>query len=667
MILFKETNFKVIVGDIETLKECFDLGFYNPDTLEWHEFEISKYKNDLYKFVKFYTSKNWDYVCGYNYIGFDAQVIQYVLDNYEDWFDFTGEEISRLVYKFAQKVIDDSKYGLFPTYRESQFEIKVIDAYTIFGLDNEARRSSLKKCEFQIDFPSVEEMPIHHSQEGLMESDIAEIKSYRRNDVMATNELLNMVIGNTTHPVYAKNNQLELRASIKESFGIECMNLSDIAIGDNIIKQAYAKAKNLNIKDLPRKGTFRKSIALKKCIPSYVEFKTPALKELHKTLQSKVVSQTDAVEFEFSFYGTKYKLALGGLHSVNRNEIYTESKHYKIHDYDVSSFYPAILVELGYYPYHLGKELLAEYSNLYHKRLELKPLAKSDKKIKGIVEGLKLSLNSVFGKMGSMESWLYDKQALLSVTLTGQFCLLMLIEAYELAGFHVISANTDGVTVLVAEGRDAEIEQINKEWQEKTRFVLERALYKKIVYSTVNDYIAFTEEGKVKTKGDFISNFDLWKNKSARVVPLALQAYFVEGKDPIQFIESYPNIYDFCIMERATGTTYLEEQWDEGTTVNTKKHQKLVRFYYSNTGRKLYKRGIGTTGKPMNVCKSAPNELGYKEIQYFNKYEKKDNYNISHKHYILKALEMIDAIEKTNKAKSYIASMNQSNKQLNLF
>ena len=135
-------------------------------------------------------------------------------------------------------------------------------------------------------------------------------------------------------------------------------------------------------------------------------------------------------------------------------------------------------------------------------------------------------------------------------------------------------------------------------------------MYKKIVYSTVNDYIAFTEEGKVKTKGDFISNFDLWKNKSARVVPLALQAYFVEGKDPIQFIESYPNIYDFCIMERATGTTYLEEQWDEGTTVNTKKHQKLVRFYYSNTGRKLYKRGIGTTGKPMNVCKSAPNELG---------------------------------------------------------
>jgi DNA polymerase elongation subunit (family B) len=34
---------------------------------------------------------------------------------------------------------------------------------------------------------------------------------------------------------------------------------------------------------------------------------------------------------------------------------------------------------------------------MFEKRLELKPLAKKDKKLKGIVGALKLSLNSVYG------------------------------------------------------------------------------------------------------------------------------------------------------------------------------------------------------------------------------------------------------------------------------
>jgi len=45
----------------------------------------------------------------------------------------------------------------------------------------------------------------------------------------------------------------------------------------------------------------------------------------------------------------------------------------------------------------LGKEFLRGYKTMFEKRLELKPLAKKDKKIAGIVGALKLAVNSVYG------------------------------------------------------------------------------------------------------------------------------------------------------------------------------------------------------------------------------------------------------------------------------
>jgi hypothetical protein len=64
---------------------------------------------------------------------------------------------------------------------------------------------------------------------------------------------------------------------------------------------------------------------------------------------------------------------------------------------DVSSMYPAGIINNSYYPAHLGVELLRTYKQLYLKRLELKPLSKTDKKAKGIADALKLTLNSFFG------------------------------------------------------------------------------------------------------------------------------------------------------------------------------------------------------------------------------------------------------------------------------
>lgn len=133
---------RILIGDIETLKECFDVGLYDFVNDTWHEFQISKYKNDLYSFIKFYNKENWDYVVWYNGIGFDTQIIQYIIEEHDKWFDFSGLEICDIIYRFTQHHIDNKNYGLFNPYPINSLEIKPIDVFTILGLDNEARRSS---------------------------------------------------------------------------------------------------------------------------------------------------------------------------------------------------------------------------------------------------------------------------------------------------------------------------------------------------------------------------------------------------------------------------------------------------------------------------------------------------------------------------------------------
>ncbi len=298
-------------------------------------------------------------------------------------------------------------------------------------------------------------------------------------------------------------------------------------------------------------------------------------------------------------------------------------------------------------------------------------MAKKDKKIKGIVDALKLTCNSIFGKLGSMESWLYDLQALYSVTLTGQFCLLMLIEQFELNDIKVISSNSDGVTTYFHKDKLELKNEIVKKWQELTKFEIETVSFKKFYYSTVNDYIAIKEDGSVKTKGDFISDLETYKNKSWRVVALALQEYFVNGKNPIEFIKNHKDIYDFCIMARASGQLHLEMQKEneEGIydTTNIQKLKKLLRYYLTTEKEwQLFKRGIGSTGKNTNIGLHADNELGKIYIQYFNQFEQKKDYKIDYNQYIYKCLKIIDKIEKTNKLKSFIENQKPS-QQLSLF
>lgn len=431
---------KQLVYDLETLKGLFLATFYNLETEEFKEFEISVYQNDLYSLIKFYNNSNIDEAIGYNNLDFDAQVMEFILNSFDSWHDKSGHDIAELIHKFVQNLIENSNYGIRVPYRN--FSVNQLDCFKILGLDNEARRTSLKNLQCVLNMESVETMPIDHNTSVLTVAEVQAIKSYCKNDVKSTAVVYNLIKGDTDHALHKGKNLLILREDIQKEFGINCKNFSDLKLGDELMKVSYAKRIKKEVKDLPKKGTFRTSIKLEECLASYIKFKGKNFNELLEKIKGTTLKSEDALKYVVKYGNTEYNLMLGGLHSCNSNEVYIANDQYDIITCDVNSMYPAGIINNKVYPKHLGSELLEVYTEKYQERVSLKPFAKTDKSIAAKVEALKLMMNGFYGKMGSKDSLFYDKKALLTVTLSGQLSLLMLIEMLELEGCKVVIANT---------------------------------------------------------------------------------------------------------------------------------------------------------------------------------------------------------------------------------
>ena len=649
----------VIIYDIETMQELFLIVCMVPGKAG-KSFQVSRWKNQLDAFVRYTEANPSAYWVGYNNLRFDSQVVEWVLRNYENWHELSNLEICAKIAQKAADVIHDANYDVFPEYREHELTLKQIDLFKIHHYDNKNRMVSLKRLEFEMDLENIEEMPIHHTKTNMTKEEVEMTIDYCFNDVDATYEFFKVTLGETDHPLYKGNNQIELRQDIYEEFGIPCLNYSDSKIGDEMIKKYYCSEKGIEYKELPRKGYFRKNIDLKNCIAKYVVFQTPELSDFLKRIKKTQLGLQDDFKEELHFYGNVYSFMKGGLHTENKPHVFEADEECEIIDWDVSSYYPAIIINNGQFPAHLGKEFLRGYKQMFDKRLELKPLAKSDKKIKGIVGALKLAVNSVYGKSSDMQSWIFDRQLTMFTTITGELSLMMLIEQYELNGIQVISANTDGVTIKIKKDLIPLMHKLNDWWCNLTQYELERTDYSKIIFSTVNDYLAIMTNGEIKKKGDFLTDFELHKNKSARVVPIALEHYFVHGTPVEHTIRNHTNLYDFCIRQKASRSFHYE-----GTNRSTGEktvYNKLIRYYVSNTGDKIFKvKNPECQTRAAAVSQVEAGEWVCKVCNFLPKNASVDNVNYDY--YIEKANRIVTKIATEGKRIKTVYIPNQ----LNLF
>jgi hypothetical protein len=669
----EELNLEVI--DIETYRAMFLYCGYNPVTKEKFQFEISHRKNQIDGLVKHLLEYNRDFLVTFNGVYFDTQVLQFIVDNCSLWIHWPVERIIRAIFEFAQKTIDDRNYELQPHYKEHYLDFKQIDLFLLFHYNNDAKRCSLKWAgEFSLD-GNIEELPIDFRKEELTSEEIDEIIEYCWNDITATTNLYNIAVGDTNHPDYAGKNKVQLRLDLIEEYKFPSLaiNWNDVKIGAELNKKVYMDLAKINEAQLYSKVKERKTktgFRFKDCFPDYTHFDTAEFTDFFTNLGKTKVNLNEKQEFPFILTDITIMFAKGGVHSADNPRIIDIPKGYLLIDADVGSQYPNNIRKRNIYPAHLGPKWNEAYVLNIPKRLEAKRLYKEtgDKKYDNFQECFKLVMNGNFGRLGDRFDWQYDPFASMQVTIGGQVDLFMLAEdLLQIPTLKITSMNTDGITVLIHQDYVQKYYDVCKTWEEEVGNDilgnLEYVEYELFVQTSVNDYLAVKKadwvfkdgefkaivinkplDKRVKKKGDFLTSYELHKNKSKCIVPIALEKYFTQGIPVEDTVISHRNIFDFCIAKKAS-RDYFYRSVDRKTGTVTDLN-KLVRYYCSKgIGEKLYKMkspNSDKTGPEKSNCES-DSELQVLYNKPFSA-ENWDDYGIDYTYYIRATNKIIDKI-----------------------
>lgn len=158
---------------------------------------------------------------------------------------------------------------------------------------------------------------------------------------------------------------------------------------------------------------------------------------------------------------------------------------------DVNSMYPNIMI--GYNLLSRAITKPSVFVGWLEQRLRAKAAGDFD-----LSDQLKLKINSIYGKMKSQTSKLYDPEYGNSIAVTGQVLITILALGLYNCGCEILNINTDGI---MFKAPNDDWQTIANKWCEKTSLKLSTTRYKKLYQVDVNNYRAVLEDGKVINKG----------------------------------------------------------------------------------------------------------------------------------------------------------------------
>lgn len=129
---------------------------------------------------------------------------------------------------------------------------------------------------------------------------------YNKNDVFLCCEM-----------VRQKPDEIKLRYAITNSFGVNVLCSARANIADKLTVKFYSDMSGLPRNKFIKGRTERKAMSFKKIIFPHIKFKTKQLQDFLEEIKHVVIYHTnkDAFSRELDFYGTKYTIATGGIHS----------------------------------------------------------------------------------------------------------------------------------------------------------------------------------------------------------------------------------------------------------------------------------------------------------------------------------------------------------------
>jgi hypothetical protein len=471
-----------------------------------------------------------------------------------------------------------------------------------------------------MDWYNIQEMPIHHRTEVKTIDEINTIISYCINDVKSTKRIMQL-----------SKEQINLRATLTKEFGINLYNASEPRISKELFLMFLSEKTGIKKYDLRQLRTNRGPITVRDIILPYTKFSTPVFQDLLDNFKMVVVdpnSTKGGFKYSINYKNVKTDFGLGGVHGATKSGIYTAGDGMIIMTSDVTSFYPNLAIRNGWSPAHLPtKEFRDQYEWFFEER---KKIPKKDPR--NYV--YKIILNSTYGLSNDRNSFLYDPQFTMQITINGQLTLMMLYEMLSegIPGSIPLMQNTDGIEMMIPETYRDKYMEICKEWEQITQLQLEHDEYSRLILADVNNYIAVNRSGKFKCKGRFeFEDLALHKNKSFLIVPKAIFNYFVNDIPPEKFLLENRNIFDYCGGVKIKGNWEFMQTCVTNSEIEKTVLQKTIRYYISEKGCKILK-----------VNRSDKREIQLESGKWlqvdFSKHEEKpwEEYDIDERYYLEK-------------------------------
>lgn len=598
------------VMDYETLSNCFVAVFQGVKTNEYEVFVVHDLQNDIEELIIFLeqniTLDEWH--VSFNGIGFDSQITEYILRSKEQLKEMSGCEIGQWLYSKAQHIISSQREGNFLEFSAKDIRINQIDVFKLNHWDNLAKRSSLKWIQYTMDWKNIVDMPIHHAAEITTFEQIDQIIYYCKNDVSSTKKIMEL-----------SKKHIELRKKLTEEYNINLFSASEPRISKELFLHFLSNKTGIKKYELKQLRTKRDQIVVNDIILDSIKFKTATFQKLLSKFKEVIINPNETkggFRYSIKYKGVKTDFGLGGIHGARTSKVYESNEDMIIMTSDVTSYYPNLAIKNGWSPAHLPKkEFCEQYQWFFDERKKI-----NKKDIRNYV--YKIILNSTYGLSNDENSFLYDPEFTMRITINGQLGLALLYEMLTegIPGSIPLMQNTDGLETIIPREYQDKYYAICAEWEQIMNLQLEHDTYQKIILGDVNNYIAVnnpkvvdidtamevsvdnphyifnrSKDGiysyqAVKCKGRFeFHDLALHKNKSFLVVPKAIFYYFVHSIDPKEYLAEQKNIFDFCAGKKIKGDWEFIEDYIENGEHKRNKLQNTIRYYVSNKGSKITK------------------------------------------------------------------------------
>ena len=615
-------NKNYYIYDIETLKSCFTYTGLNIDTAEIKTYVLHKDKFELHDLIQHLETVK--YGIGFNNIFFDYPVLHFIIENYKYFNTISKEDVIHAIYRESQRIINLSDDDFSSRISYKNFKMPQLDLYKIWHYNNKGRKTSLKSLQISMNFPNVMEMPLEHTKDDITLEEVSDILKYNLNDVIATFEFYKL-----------SKDKIKLRTDISKAYKIPALNYSDSKIGETIIFKEIIKKTGIDSNILKSKRTYRNKIVVKDILFDNIKFETPELKQIHSFFKDVIIypGTKNNISKSILFKNVLIDYGIGGIHGITRAGIYESDNDYVIMSADVASLYPNIGIKYKLYPEHLGSIFCDIYSNILDKRIKAKNLKNNI-----LSDALKLALNATYGKSNEVNSFLYDPQYTMSITINGQLLMSMLVEKLScIPDSQIYMINTDGLEIKIPRIYKEMYFNICKEWEKITKFTLEYNEYNKISIADVNNYSCIDTNSKIKNKGRFEidklvgSEPAYHKDNSFKIIPIALENYIYRNIPIEDTIRNHTNIYDFCGRQKFTKDSHGE--------IHSIAYRNGIPEHVKNITQKNTRYYISTKGNPFIKCYSKGStekiHVGFL-VQEFNNYVEKQisDYNINYSFYI---------------------------------